>query len=225
MMNKVVIIGGKGTALVIADQIHDASQRYGMDIEMLGFAFDDESYGAEINGFPILCKTYHAFGKYEQFPDVGFIYSLYRPDIMRERTALLYSLGISPERFMNFVHPSVLHSRSSILGHGNCLLANSVVNSNVTIGNHNTFNTNTLIGHDTVLGNNNYFAAHCCIGSHIKIGNGIFVGMNSALRNFIEVGDFCVIGMGSNVTKSVAEDAVMYGNPAVSHAQLNSAIR
>ena len=32
---KVILIGGRGTAIVIADQIHDANKRYGMDIEVL----------------------------------------------------------------------------------------------------------------------------------------------------------------------------------------------
>lgn len=224
-MNKVIIIGGKGTALVIADQIYDASSRYGMKIEMLGFAFDDEAYGDEINGFPILCKTYNIAKEYSHFKDVGFIYSLYRPDIMRERVELLYSYNIKPEKFINFAHPSVLISRSSSMGYGNCILANTVVNNNVVMGNHNTFNSNTLVGHDTTLGNNNYFAAHGCIGSNIEIGDGIFMGLNSALRNFITIGDFSIIGMGSNVTRSVEDSQLVFGNPARNMPHLNNPIR
>ena len=46
---KVILIGGRGTAIVIADQIHDANKRYGMDIEVLGLALDDLSGGKEIS--------------------------------------------------------------------------------------------------------------------------------------------------------------------------------
>ena len=49
MKEKVVIIGGKGTAVVIAEQIYDAHARFGMDIEVLGFAFDDPDYKDGIN--------------------------------------------------------------------------------------------------------------------------------------------------------------------------------
>ena len=40
MKKKVVVIGGKGTAVVIAEQIYDANVRFGVEIEVLGFAFD-----------------------------------------------------------------------------------------------------------------------------------------------------------------------------------------
>ena len=30
---KIIIIGGRGTAIVIADQMYDAHKRFGMDIE------------------------------------------------------------------------------------------------------------------------------------------------------------------------------------------------
>lgn len=53
MKDKVIIIGGKGTAVVVAEQIIDASDRFGMNVEVMGFAFDDPSFGSEINGLPI----------------------------------------------------------------------------------------------------------------------------------------------------------------------------
>ena len=36
---KIVLIGGIGTAIVVADQILDAKTRYGVDIEVLGLSF------------------------------------------------------------------------------------------------------------------------------------------------------------------------------------------
>lgn len=53
-MEKIIIIGGRGTAVVIADQIHDAKQRYNVPIEMLGLALDELSGGDSISGYPIL---------------------------------------------------------------------------------------------------------------------------------------------------------------------------
>ena len=48
---KIVIIGGRGTAIVIADQIHDARERFGSNIEVLGLALDDRSGGDSINDY------------------------------------------------------------------------------------------------------------------------------------------------------------------------------
>ncbi|WP_455674375.1 sialic acid O-acetyltransferase [Phocaeicola sp.] len=214
MKEKVVIIGGKGTAVVIAEQIYDANIRFSMDIEVLGFAFDDPAFSAGINGWPVLCGTHEAYDKYKDDKSVKFVYALYRSDLLRERIALRDSLNIPIERFLSFSHPSAYIAKSARLGYGNIILANCAINNNVVIGDFNTMNTNTLIGHDTILGNNNFIAAHTCIGSGLKIGNGNFTGLNCSLKNLIHVGDYNLIGMASNVIKDVKDGYVLVGNPA-----------
>lgn len=222
---KIVLIGGRGTAIVIADQIFDAHQRYGMDVEVLGLALDDHSGGDEISGYPILCDIKDVYAKYEKYEDVKFIYQLYRPDVMRERTQILYDLNIPTNKFCNFIHPSVMVARSAKMGFGNVLLANAIVNCNAVIGNFNTVNSGTLLGHDIIVGNNNYFAGQVCVGSGLSIGNENFIGLNTSIRNGIKIGDNNIVGMASNITKDVSDNNVLYGNPAIIKPQLNHIIR
>lgn len=214
MKEKVVIIGGKGTAVVIAEQIYDAQHRFGADIEVLGFAFDDPAYAGGINGWPVLCGTREAYDKFKDDPSVKFVFALYRSDVLKERIALRDSLGIPTDRFLSFVHPTAFISKSVVLGKANIILANCAINCNVVLGNFNTLHTNIFIAHDTVLGNNNFLAAHTCIGSNLKIGNGNFTGLNCSMRNFVQIGDNNLIGMASNVIKDVTDNNVLVGNPA-----------
>jgi len=211
---KVIIIGGRGTPTVIAEQITDAHNRFGMDIEMLGFALDDLSRGSHFAGFPILCGIKELHEKYGKYDDVNYIYSLYRSDVIRERTELLYSLNIPIEKFCNFVHPTVMLARSARMGHGNILLANVVINSNVVLGNFNTINSGSIIEHDTILGNNNFVAAHSCIGSGIQIGNMNFIGLNTSIKTYVEIGNGNLIGMAANVIKNQSNNSILVGNPA-----------
>lgn len=222
---KVVLIGGIGTAIVIADQIYDAQKRFGVDIEVIGLALDDHSRGDEISGYPILCGVREAYEKFKSYPDVKFIYQLYRPDVIRERTNLLYSLNIPLEKFTNFIHPSVMLAKSAKIGIGNVLLANVIVNCNAVIGNFNTVNSGTLLGHDITIGNNNYFAGQVCVGSGLTINDMNFFGLNTSIRNGITIGSGNVIGMASNITKNVTDDNILYGNPAVIKPKLNHIIR
>jgi len=224
-MTKVVVIGGIGTAVIIAEQIYDTAKRFDVDFDFLGFAFDDESFGDSINGFPLLCKTYDVMKVFGDDEDVKFIYSLYRPDLMEVRSRLLETYGIPDERMFTFVHPFAVVARSAQIGVGNAILAHVVVNSNVRMGNNNTFNAGALVGHDSTLGNNNFCAGHVAIGSNIVMGDGNFIGLNSSLRNFIRVGNHGVIGMQSNLTKDLQDNQVVYGNPARPRAGLNSAVR
>lgn len=211
---KLIIIGGIGTAVNIAEQMQDAIDKYGLQDEFLGFAFDNESFGKEINGYPLLCKTYDAYRLYGKHDDVKFIYQLYRPDKILERSKLLESFQIPIHKFYNFIHPTATISRSAKIGFGNAIHAGCVINSNAILGNHNTLNSNCLIGHDTSLGNNNFFAAHSCIGSNTKIKDCVFVGLNAAVNNMITVESNVMIGMGSNVIKDVDGDQLLLGNPA-----------
>lgn len=214
MGKKIIIIGGIGTSVNIAEQIQDAVDNYNYKNEFIGFAFDDESYGKEINGFPVLSKTRKVFEKYEKYEDVVFIYQLYRPDKLKERASWIPQFKIPLERYGNFIHPTVTVCRSFKMGYGNVIQAGSVISSNTVMGNHNTFNSMCLFGHDTVMGNHNFFAAHSLIGSNIKMGNCIFVGLNSSLNNKIKIGDNIMVAMGSNVIKSVGDNQVIMGNPA-----------
>lgn len=212
---KIVIIGGKGTSMVIADQIYDAKIRYGTDIEVIGLALDDRSMGDSICGYPILCDIKDVYKKYEPYNDVKLIYALHRPDRIRERTQLLYDLCIPVEKFCNFIHPSVMLAHTAKIGYGNVILANSVVNHGVIIGNFNTINTGTLIGHDTIIGNNNFFAGHVVTSSAITIGNMNFIGLNSAIHR--SVGNGNLIGQCSNAIKEIGDDLTLFGNPAKPH--------
>ena len=214
MKEKVVIIGGKGTAVVIAEQIYDAHERFGMDIEVLGFAFDDSAYKDGINGWPVLCGTREAYERFKDDESVKFVFALYRSDLLKERIALRDSLNIPIERFLSFRHPSAYVAKIAQLGDANIILANCAINNNVVMGNFPTMNTNSLIGHDTVIGNNNFIAAHTVIGSGLKIGNGNFTGLNCSIKNFVEMGDYNLIGMASNVVKNVSDGNILVGNPA-----------
>lgn len=212
-MDKIIIIGGKGSAVVIAEQIY-STQITTKQVEFLGFAFDDKDYYPEINGFPILGGTHEIYDIYGKYEDVKFIFALYRPDLIKERIELRNSYGIPQEKWANYIHHSAFVAKSVKMGWGNVILANSVLNANVSLGCFNTIQSNVLIGHDNTIGNSNFFTGHCAIGSNNVIGDGCFFGLNTSLNNYITVGDFAFCGMASNVIKSVEKEAMVYGNPA-----------
>jgi acetyltransferase EpsM len=214
-MEKVILIGGKGTAIVVAEQIYDAQIKHNAQLEFLGFAFDDLSNGNEINGFPILCGTNEVYEKYKDFQDVKFIFQIYRPDLLKERIALKSSFNIPEHRFATFVHPTCTISRSAEIGIGTVIMANTVVNPNAVIGKFCTVQSNVTIGHDSKMGDYNFIATQSTVGN-IEMGSRNFMGINSCTNNFITIGDDCFIGMASNVIKSVPSNTKVYGNPAKS---------
>tara|TARA_B110000967_G_scaffold196318_1_gene226760 strand:+ start:467 stop:1135 length:669 start_codon:yes stop_codon:yes gene_type:complete len=212
MKTKVIVIGGKGSAVVVGEQIYDAQMK-GSDIEFIGYAFDDPNYGNEINGFPIVAKTNEVYSKFKNDPSVKFIFQLYRPDLLNERIDLKNSFGIPDDRFYTFIHPSCIVSQSASIGIGTVIMANTVVNPNAIIGNFCTIQSNITIGHDSKMGDYNFIATQSTVGN-IVMGSRNFMGINSCTNNFISIGDDCFVAMGSNVIKSVESGSKVMGNPA-----------
>lgn len=209
---KILVIGGSGTAINIAEQIIDSNKNYNSGIEFIGFAFDSPVPGNRINGYPVLCKTTELIEKYPQ-NEVMFVFSLYKPETMKDRIILRKELAIPENRFANFIHPSVFLAASVKIGIGNVVLSHSTIQQNVIIGNYNIINSNVVIEHETIIGDSNFVSAAVCIGSKVQIGEGNFLGLNSTIREKCRLSDYTFIGMGSNVLTNCMNPGIYYGNP------------
>lgn len=70
------------------------------------------------------------------------------------------------------------------------------------------------IAHDVHLGKNTEIVAGGVIGGFVRTGDRAFTGINASVRNRVLLEDHCVVGMGAVVTKSVAANTTVAGNPA-----------
>ncbi len=214
MNEKIIIIGGKGAAVVLADQILHAARFYNAPYEFIGFCIDDPNLGNNINGVPILCKINELNDKYNNLTDVKYFFALYKPSCMQERVKMFQNLNLPPQKFINFIHPSSYIAPSAELGIGNVVCSNVTINCNARIGNFNTLNGNVLFGHDTTLGNYNILAGSATISSEITIGDGNFIGLNSTIRDRVQIGDFNIVGMASAVLHDIESFRTVVGSPA-----------
>ena len=211
-MDKIIIIGGLGTALNIAEAITDAIEKFNYQAELLGFA-NDILENKLIGDFPIVTSI----AKIQElfiYDDIKFIYALYKPDLMLERTKMFEKLSIPPKLQINFIHPSAYISKSSSMGYGNVVLQNSTIQSSVSIGNNSIISSNCVIEHDSVIGNNNFVAAGSIIGSKVKIDNSCFVGLNSTIRENTSLATNTFLGMGSLLLDNTSQNEIWYGVPA-----------
>lgn len=213
-VTKIIIFGGKGTAINIAEGIIDAKTNHNSPVDFLGFAFDDESFGDEINNFPILCKTFEAWNKYKDNPNVKFIFQMNNQEKMAERLELIESYQIPDERWYTFVHPLAYVAQSVKLGHGTVVFVGSAIHSNAKIGNHCTFSAITTIGHDTTVGDHVFTATHVCIGSDVNLGPNLFFGQNSTVIGSVKVEGGNLIGLGTIILKDFNQtNKIIVGQP------------
>jgi acetyltransferase EpsM len=137
---RIVIIGGVGTAINIIEQIADAREKHSMSISVEGVIIDTVSKGSLIGGVPVLggMDDMGAVMKNEQ---LSFIFAMYKQEKMKERYLLFQQLNIPEGRLANFIHPKAYLAPSVKLGRGNVILSNTSVNSNVEIGTLNIIKT------------------------------------------------------------------------------------
>lgn len=57
--------------------------------------------------------------------------------------------------------------------------------------------------------------------SPVKIGDSVFIGARAMILKGVEIGDCAVIGAGSVVTRSVARNTIVAGNPATRIAEIS----
>lgn len=211
---KIIIFGGKGTAINIAEGIIDAKITHNAPLEFLGFAFDDDSFGDEINGYPIVCKTTDAWRKYKEDPSVKFIFQMNNQNVMAERLDLIESYQIPEDRWFTFIHPLAYVAPSVKLGHGTVVFVGCAIHSNATVGNHCTFSALTTVGHDTIIGDHVFTATHVCIGSDVKLGPNLFFGQNSTVIGSVQIEGGNLIGLGTSLLKNFHEtNKVIVGQP------------
>ena len=212
---RILVIGGCGTALNIAEAVVDANKRYAHAQRFMGFLIDDPLLGTQINGFPILGRTSDA----QKMAEEGFklIFALYKPSEMAARVMLFRRLGITSDMLACFVHPSASVMPSAKLGAGVVVLPSAMVASNASIGMATIVNSSVVVEHDSRLGAHNFLAAGAVIGSSVTVGDGNFVGLNACIRENVVIGDYNFIGMGSVVLSDLPSHDLVYGCPAKSH--------
>ena len=205
-MEDVIIIGGKGTAVNIAEQIDDAHRRLGVPQRVHGFAIDDPSLGRSIAGFPVVCGTREG-ADHARKVGAKVIFALYRPDVMRERTELLAGYGLPPELLTSFVHPHAYVGRSASIGPGSVVFAHASLMKDVAVGACCVLHSQVVVEHDARVGDSCFLSAGARVGSGVRMGRGVFVGMGAVLRPEIAVGDFAFVNMGAIVTRDIEPGA------------------
>ncbi|MFQ5786547.1 MAG: sugar O-acyltransferase, partial [Thermodesulfobacteriota bacterium] len=145
-MIDVVIIGGGGNSIEIAEAIEACNEKERKH-NILGFLDDNkEIWGSSITGYKVLgplqkAKVFN--GKTKFINGIGNYVSF------RKRKYIFENIGLSLERFISIIHPSAYVSERATIGLGVVIFQNCTIGIDVHIGNHVIILPNSTIQHNS----------------------------------------------------------------------------
>ena len=121
--------------------------------------------------------------------------------------------------FPNFISKSVNLMKKSIIGKGNIILPNSIIQSSSKLKNYNIIGTGSIILHNSHISSNCIIGGGVSIGAGTKIGKNVFIGVGSTIASNttsknIEIGNYTFVCSGSVVLSSISSKSKVIGNPA-----------
>jgi acetyltransferase EpsM len=206
-MNKVVILGASGHALVVVD-ILELRKEY----EIIGFIdnVNLERHGTEF------CKA-TVLGGLEQL------------DIIQAKGIqnLLIAIGNSQARLelstfvqekgfclITAIHPQAIIASDVSIGVGTVVCAGAVINPGSRIGNNVVINTSASVDHECVLEDGVHIGPGVHLGGRTTVKRGTWVGIGATISDRVTIGAASIIGAGAVVLKDIPAGVVAYGVPA-----------
>lgn len=205
MHSKLILVGGGGHALVVAEAARLAGH------ELLGF-FDDNPQAAlghklgvaRLGGLVDFYK--HAEG------DSAFIVAL---GDLRLRTAFLADLsGKGLNRAATIVHPHASISPTAALAPGVFVGPRAVVHTLANVHAHAVINSGAIVEHECQIGENAHVAPGAALAGNVSVGRGSLVGIGSRVLPGIHIGAGATVGAGAVVVQDVPDGVTVVGVPA-----------
>jgi acetyltransferase EpsM len=206
-MNKIVIWGASGHALVVADII-----RLRGEYQIIGFLDNITPQRRHT----VFCGAQVLGGEeqLEKLREQGINYIIFGFGDCSARLSLAEYVKSKGFQLASAIHPSAIIATDVSIKPGTVVAAGAVINPGSKIGENVIINTCSSVDHECTIGD----GAHICPGVHlagnVTIGRGSWIGIGTCVIHHITIGSASLIGAGAVVVKDIPDNVVAYGNPA-----------
>jgi sugar O-acyltransferase (sialic acid O-acetyltransferase NeuD family) len=207
MTSTVVLVGAGGLAKEVITSLTEIS-----GIRVGGVVDDDPTIvGTRLLGVDVLGPVEMAAA----LPSATRIVVCLGQGSARARlVSRLAALGVTEERYLTVVHPSVTLPASCRLGRGSIVLAQVVMTADVSVGHHVVVMPNVTLTHDDAVQDYATICAGVSLGGTVLVGQAAYIGMNASVHQNVRIGAHAVLGMGSVLLQDQPEAETWAGVPA-----------
>jgi sugar O-acyltransferase (sialic acid O-acetyltransferase NeuD family) len=202
-MEKIVLIGGGGHAIVVAQ----AAERAGIVVQAF---LDDETESALAAGDSALERIggLRDIAEAQGQPTHLAVGQL---EVRRELLTMLEKTGVEQ---MTIIDPAGLVMDRAAVGAGVFVAAGAIVQARARIAGSCIINTGAIVEHECTLEENVHVAPGAVLAGRVRVGRDTLIGLGARVLPGISIGRGCVVGGGAVVTRDVDDGARVTGVPA-----------
>lgn len=175
---RLVVLGGPGDGLVVAEAIHQAAAA-GQAIELVGFLNDALPSGSVLQNVPVL-------GRFEDWrlldSDMLFCPAVQKVKDMPARVDRIESLGIPDERWGTIIHPRAVVASDVEVGVGAFVASCVTVQPGSRIGRFASVRAGAVLGHHSVVDDHGYVGPNATMCGRTVVSYGAHLGPGRSAR-------------------------------------------
>lgn len=202
MPGGLIIVGGGGHALVVADAALAAG------LTLAGF-IDDDPFPPLWTGAP-KAERLGGLDRIDLLRTSPWIIGLGDLEIRR---AILGRLAGVPGA-VSVIHPRACVSASAAIGAGAFIGPGAVVHTRARVAEHAIINTGAIIEHEAHIAANAHVAPGAALAGRVAVGQDTLVGLGARVLPGVAIGARSVVGAGAVVTENVPDERTAAGVPA-----------
>ncbi len=208
MKEQIILVGGGGHCKSIIDVI-EAKDEY----SIAGIVDVEAKLGSNVLGYPIiatdddisdLCGTYK-----------NFAIAIGHLDSNAKRKDLYSKLKQLGAKLPVVISPFARISKASTIGEGTVVMHGVVINANASLGVCCIVNTSSVIEHDVTMEHHCHLGPNSCLNGGCRIESDVLIGSGAVVLPGLTVGSNSIVAAGAVVIKSIGDNCVYAGNPAV----------
>jgi acetyltransferase-like isoleucine patch superfamily enzyme len=186
---------------------HHVAAHHADHVQVLGFIDDLRPAGEPvIDGRATLGSLVETASSSELGPQsIALVFAIGYAN-MALRRAALERVRAAGYRLHSVIHPRAVIEPGAELGEGCVVLANAVIDQQVTVGAACFIDIGVRLTAGTRVGSNNYFSSGTSTGSRVVIGDDCFFGMDCTVTTEVRMGSRLFVNAKTLVPRNVGDD-------------------